>query len=203
MKTVVAIVLLLSSHLAYSADNYTRNYISSASMMSYTGQINPVFAWVSTVSTESKPTYFTNSSGASIMANPSSVVSGYDSTSTRYNVSNFYALKSDRYKLISHINGFNKGEILSIGYDSGINAEKLNVNNSFFVGYAKTMAVTQSSLFNISIGSWFGGNIKESPCVDSYGRQYSCQSLTAWSDYKPNYPRPLSFLDLKYIWVFD
>jgi hypothetical protein len=71
------------------------------------------------------------------------------------------------------------------------------------MGYTKTMAVTKSSLFNISIGSWFGGNIKESPCVDSYGRQYSCQSLTAWSDYKPSYPRPLSFLDLKYIWVFD
>ena len=79
MKAVIAIVLLLLSHLAYSADNYTRNYIVSASMMSYTGQINPVFAWVSTVSAESKPMFFTNSSGASIMANPSSVVSGYDS----------------------------------------------------------------------------------------------------------------------------
>lgn len=137
------------------------------------------------------------------MANSSSVVSGYDSTSTRYSVANFYAQQNDRQRLIGHINGFSKGELFSIGYDSGMNAQKLNVNNAIYAGYTKTMSFTKSSLTAVSFGSWFGGNVSESPCIDSYGRQYSCQSLTAWSDYKPNYPRPLAFIDIKHVWVFD
>ena len=137
------------------------------------------------------------------MANPSSVVSAYDLTSTRYSMSNFYALQNDHQRLVGHIAGFSKGELFSIGYDSGINTQKLNVNNAMYAGYTKTMSFTKSSLTSISFGSWFGGKASESPCVDGYERQYSCQSLTSWSDYKPIYPKPLAFIDFRHIWIFD
>jgi hypothetical protein len=203
MKSIIFCLLYFVFANSYGADANTRSYMIQTSMTAYTEQVTPVSFWISSFSSEKKPMYFTNASGMSILANPSSVVSGYDSTSTRYNVSSFYALQNDRQRLIGHINGFSKGELFSIGYDSGISAQKLNVNNAFYAGYTKTMSFTKSSLTSVSFGSWFGGKISESPCLDSYNRQYSCQTLTAWSDYHPSYPRPLTFLDLRHVWVFD
>jgi hypothetical protein len=203
MRNILILILLIFSTHVTAADSFTRNYAIQNSMYSYTEQVKPVNFWVSSFSNEKNPTYFTNASGMSIMANPSSVVSSYDSTSTRYSVANFYAQQNDRQRLIGHVNGFSKGELFSIGYDSGINAQKLNVNNSLYAGYTKTMSFTKSSLTAVSFGSWFGGKTSESPCVDSYQRQYSCQSLTAWGDYKPSYPRPLAFIDLRHVWLFD
>lgn len=203
MRVFSFLVLLLLSINVFAADTFTRNYAIQTSMTSYTDQIKPVGFWLSSFSSDKKPMYFTNASGMSIMANPSSAVSAYDSTSTRYGMSNFYALQNDHQRLVGHINGFSKGELFSIGYDSGINAQKLNVNNSVYAGYTKTMSFTKSSLTAISFGSWFGGRTSERPCIDSYERQYACQSLTAWGDYKPSYPKPLAFIDLRHVWVFD
>ena len=203
MRVFSFLVLLLLSVNVFAADTFTRNYAIQTSMTSYTDQIKPVGFWLSSFSSDKKPMYFTNASGMSIMANPSSAVSAYDSTSTRYGMSNFYALQNDHQRLVGHINGFSKGELFSIGYDSGINTQKLNVNNALYAGYTKTMSFTKSSLTAISFGSWFGGRTSERPCIDSYDRQYACQSLTAWGDYKPSYPKPLAFIDLRHVWVFD
>jgi hypothetical protein len=203
MRVFSFFILFLLSANAFSADAFTRNYAIQTSMTSYTEQVKPVGFWLSSFSSEKNPIYFTNASGMSIMANPTSAVSAYDSTSTRYGMSNFYALQNDHQRLVGHINGFSKGELFSIGYDSGINTQKLNVNNAVYAGYTKTMSFTKSSLTAISFGSWFGGRISERPCIDSYDRQYACQSLTAWVDYKPSYPKPLAFIDLRHVWVFD
>ena len=203
MRVFSFLVLLLLSVSVFAADTFTRNYAIQTSMTSYTDQIKPVGFWLSSFSSDKKPMYFTNASGMSIMANPSSAVSAYDSTSTRYGMSNFYALQNDHQRLVGHINGFSKGELFSIGYDSGINTQKLNVNNALYAGYTKTMSFTKSSLTAIGFGSWFGGRTSERPCIDSYDRQYACQSLTAWGDYKPSYPKPLAFIDLRHVWVFD
>jgi hypothetical protein len=203
MKNTLSLILMVFGSYALAADTFTRNYAIQNSMYSYTGQVEPMGFWISSLTNEKNPKYFTNASGMSIMANPSSVVSAYDSTSTRYSVANFYSQQNDRQRLIGHVNGFSKGELFSIGYDSGINAQKLNVNNSLYAGYTKTMSFTKSSLTAVSFGSWFGGKTSESPCLDSYGRQYSCQSLTAWGDYKPSYPKPLAFIDLRHVWIFD
>ena len=195
--------LLFFSVNVFAADAFTRSYKIQTAMTAYTGQVKPVGFWISSYSIEKNPTAFTNSSGAAIMSNPASMVSAYDSTSTRYNMSDFYAMQNDRHRLVGHVNGFTKGELFSIGYDSGINSQKLDVNNAFYMGYTKALSFTKSSITALSFGGWFGGNTSESPCVDSYGRQYACQSLTAWSDYKPNYPRALTYIDLRHVWVFN
>ena len=202
MRLLFILIAFASFH-SFAADAFTRNYAIQTSMTSYTEQIKPVGFWISSFSSEKNPVYFTNASGLSIMANPTSAVSSYDSTSTRYGMSSFYALKNDHQRLVGHIDGFSKGELFSIGYDSGINSQKLNVNNALYAGYTKTMSFTKSSLTSISFGSWFGGRVSESPCVDSYNRQYSCRTLTAWSDYHPSYPGTLAFIDLRHVWIFD
>jgi hypothetical protein len=203
MKFLLIFLWLIFSGNLFAADPMVREHVLRASMLSYTTQIKPTPIWVSSVKIESNPTYFVDSAGSGIMARPNSVVSAYDSTSTRYGMSDMYSYKSDRYKLVSHINGFSKGEIFSIGYDSGINTDKLNMNNSLYAGYTRTVSMTNKSLTALSLGAWFGGSIKENPCLDSYGRQYSCQTLTAWGDYKPRYPTALAFIDIRHIWIFD
>jgi hypothetical protein len=203
MKYLLIFIWLIFSRNLFAADPIVREHVLRASMLSYTQQIKPTPIWVSSVKVESNPTYFADSAGSGIMARPNSVVSAYDSTSTRYGMSDMYSYKSDRYKLISHINGFSKGEIFSIGYDSGIYTDKLNMNNSLYAGYTRTVSMTNKSLTALSLGAWFGGSIKENPCLDSYGRQYSCQTLTAWGDYKPRYPTALAFIDIRHIWIFD
>lgn len=188
---------------SYGADLFTRSHAIDASIRSYGGQITPTTFWISSFNSEKTPKYFTSASGAPILTPPASVVSAYDPTSTRFSTSKFYALQNDHRRLIGHVNGFSKGEIFSIGYDTGINTQKLNINDSIYAGYAKTLLLTKSSLITISFGGWVGGKINESSCVDDYGRQYSCQSLTAWSDHHPNHPKPLLFLDLRHVWIFD
>jgi hypothetical protein len=202
MKNILTVLCLLPS-VVFGADNMTRDYIMKTSILSYTGQIQPTAIWLSSISVESNPKYFNNASGGFVAVNPTSVVSSYDANSTRYNVSEFYKPNADRYKLITHTNGFNKGEIFSIGYDSGINSQKMTINSAVFLGYAKTMSFTKTSITSIGVGSWFGGSTSERPCLDSYDRQYSCRTLTSWSDSKTSYPKPISYIDIKHIWVFD
>ena len=203
MRMTALFLFLWCPVLSFAADSFTRNYVIQASVASLNGQTGSSLFWISSYLQENKPAYFTNASGMTVLANPSSIVSAYDSTSTRYSMSKFYSLNNDHMKLIGHMNGFNKGEIFSIGYDSGTSTQKLSINSALYAGYTKTLSFSKSSITSLSIGSWFGGKIGESPCIDSYGRAYSCQTLTAWSDYKPSYPKPLAFLDLRHVWVFD
>lgn len=203
MRFVLLLYFCLFSINTFAADAFTRNYTLQATMTSYATQVTPMGFWLSSYVSEKKPTYFSNASGGSIIANPSFVVSGYDSTSTRYDMSSFYALQRDRIKLIGHINGLSRGELFSIGFDSGISTQKLIVSNAIYLGYAKTFSFTKSTISSMSFGSWIGGGISERPCMDDYGRKYSCQSLTAWTDYRPSYPKPLSFIDFRHVWFFD
>jgi len=92
--------------------------------------------------------------------------------------------------------------IYSIGFDSGVSAEKIKIQKSLFLGAAHVIQLQKKSHLVISAGSWFGGRIKELPCYDAYDREYWCQNLTSWADYKPVYPNILRYLDVRYIYKF-
>mgnify|MGYP006113928125 FL=1 len=92
--------------------------------------------------------------------------------------------------------------IYSIGFDSGVAAQKIKIQKSFFLGLAHVIQVENKSHMVLSVGSWFGGDIKESPCYDLYDRAYWCQNLTSWTDYKPTYPKNLKYIDIRYIRIF-
>ncbi len=95
-KVKLAAFLLITCLVAHSENITPRENVIRASQLSYVEGIKPGFVWVSAISVESKPVYLSNSSGTSIMTIPLTVVSAYDSTSTRYDVSNLYALKNER-----------------------------------------------------------------------------------------------------------
>jgi hypothetical protein len=202
MKLVLALLLVLTASFSAFAQESIRDYAARTSILSFSNSTQMPPLWFSSFMNEKKPAYFTNASGAMIMMNPVSVTSAYDSTTTKYSMSRFYAQNADRYKIMAHINGLNKGEIIHFGFDTGMNSQKMSVGNAFFVGTTKTFQTSNSSLLNFSVGSWLGGSINESPCTDSYGRQYSCRSLTTWQDYKPYTPQQLAYADLKFIFIF-
>ena len=185
---------------AQNSENSHREYIVKQSFFSFMGQ-NDSSIFFSKLNIEQNPVAFLDAGGQLIVANAQNVSSGYDST-VKYYVGNFYKPNSNRYQLIVNILGFQKGQFFSIGFDNGVQAQKLSVNQALFVGLTNTFEVSKQTLFNIGFGAWLGGNISESPCVDSYDREYWCQTLTSWSDYKPHYPQQLKYVDFRLLNVF-
>jgi len=195
----ISIFILSSNCHAQNAENAHREFITKQSFFSYTGQ-NESSIFFSKLNIEQYPASYLDSSGQPIVGNPQTVTSAYDS-SIKYYVGNFYK-SNNRYQFIFNILGFQKGQFFSVGYDNGVHAEKLTVNQSLFLGFSQAFEVTKHTLFNVGFGAWFGGNTSESPCVDSYDREYWCQNLTSWSDYKPKYPKPLSYIDFRILTIF-
>jgi|GEM_PF-1245404 len=180
-----------------------RQQLTDFSLLAYELKTN--LFWLSELNVENDPSYFTSSSGHHIIKNSWFVTSAYDPSYKIYDVRDFYKPKSNRVKFIGNI-GINSlpGTILSLGYDNGIKSQKFTLSKNFFVGAAKTFELIEKNYITISAGKWFGGGkVTETPCRDSYDREYWCQNLTAWSDYNPNYPKNYSYIDIKYTLKFN
>lgn len=92
--------------------------------------------------------------------------------------------------------------LLSFGYDSGLQADKLSVAPSTFLGLAKNFEIDKANTMSVSWGQWFGGKVTERPCLDSYDRQYWCPNLSAWIDRPTLDTQPSRYYELKYQWQF-
>ena len=195
-------VLLMSPLFAFAADLQHRHEINSYALSSAISRPMRNTIWVSRFDIDSASNeYFLSSSGTPVASSKKIVSSIYDAD-TRYDMSEFYKKKSNRTKIISNFLLNSPNTVYSFGYDSGIAAEKINIEKSFFLGIVHVIEVYKKSYFSISSGSWFGGRVVESPCYDSYDREYWCQNLMAWKDYKPVYPKNLSYIDFKYFIQF-
>jgi hypothetical protein len=65
-------------------------------------------------------------------------------------MSDFYKKKNNRTKLISNFLLNSPNTVYSFGYDSGIAAEKINIEKSFFLGIVHVVEVYKKSYFSIS-----------------------------------------------------
>jgi len=201
MRYIIFFIILIFSYTAKAVDpNYT-NQISDISINSKLMNANLPIPYLSRLSVQKNPASINNSSGLSIMSSPGNVNSGYDSAIS-YNVSDFYRQNKPRLETTLAVPSSLPGEYFTIGLDSGVSSQKLKISNGFFLGYTNTIDLNQDTFFNYSFGSWFGGKVKETPCYDSYNRAYSCKSLTAWSDYKPDYPTQYSYINIKAVKYF-
>jgi len=197
-------VFLLGTVLSFSSlanELPHRAMVLNASLLSKLQARQDALIFPSFLLFEKNPTNFTDPFGSFIAAKPSKITSLYDSYRT-FDVSQFYNLSYPRVAAIINFEERKNGLIYSIGIDSGYRTSKLSTNTSLFLGVAKTFEFNKNNYFIMSFGSWMGFNVKESPCVDDYSREYWCQNLMAWSDYRPNsYEKPM-YLDLKYIKFF-
>lgn len=153
----------------------------------------PTFPLLSSLSFDNgSPKYMMRADGEYIYNNPGNVVSSYyylDTTaninSFTHNVSHFYKSNRPRFNVMLHYLGWLKGTVFSLGLDSGHNSQKLDLTPAIFIGYTQAVKMSPTSHIAFGAGSWFGGKVKESSCVDDYNRQYWCYNLTAWDD-RPN-----------------
>lgn len=185
-----------------SGDVQHRSIIPNLALASSIDRPLHTIFWISGISVYSKNVdTFLNSSSSTILSVKKVITSAYDADVT-HNVSKFYEDSHNRVKLISNFKLSSPNTIYSVGFDSGVAADKINIRKSLFLGAAHVVQLNKQSHMALSAGSWFGGKIKESPCLDAYDREYWCQNLTAWVDYKPVYPKNFNYIDIKYIYKF-
>jgi len=194
--------LLISPLFAVAADLQHRHEINSYALSSAINRPMRNTIWISRFDIDSVSNeYFLNSSGTAVASSNKIISSIYDAD-TRYDMSDFYKKKNNRAKVVSNFLLNSPNTVYSFGFDTGIAAEKIKIEKSFFLGIAHVFEIYKHSYFLVSSGSWVGGHVTERPCYDSYDREYWCQNLTAWKDYKPVYPKNLSYIDFKYFLQF-
>jgi hypothetical protein len=157
--------------------------------------LRPNGVWFSSISNLSASSgNLAGADGSPIFSMPAAVASGYDS-SVAYDVSGFYqGLRKTRVNFILNYSTETHGEVVSFGFDPGAQSEKATVKRALFVGYTRALVPQKSVILTFSTGAWIFSGMNETPCIDSYDRQYHCRSLTAWSDYSsPKYRTPYYF----------
>jgi hypothetical protein len=196
MKYLIICAFLMAPLTVKAIDSSYSSDIVRISLLSKLQGKNLPIPYLSRLSVEENPQTLTNASGFAVVSGLTTAISGYDS-SVRYDISPFYELKSPRVKGALTMPFSSPGEYFTIGLDTGAAAQKMNVGEAIFFAYTNALSVNKNTFFNYSLGGWFGGKIRETPCYDSYDRAYSCKSLTAWSDYNPNYPTQYRYVSVR------
>lgn len=165
--------------------------------------LRPTGVWFSSISNLAATNgNLSGSDGRAVSSIPALVASGYDS-SVVHDLSGFYkGLRQPRINFVLNYATAIHGEVISFGFDPGARSEKVTVNRALFLGYTRAFMPQKNLTLSFSTGAWILGGVNESPCVDSYDRNYHCGSLTAWSDYsQPRYRTPY-YLDLRFGFSF-
>lgn len=171
-------------------------------LLSQAHEASPNMLWVSKLGYSSEnPAIFKDASGRSVSRNPRLVRSAYDSEIS-HDVSDLYNPKNQRFTFIANFSFNTPGLVWSLGFDSGVETSKLRIGRGIFLGATKAFQLGKGSYLALGSGGWVGGRILERPCYDDYDRAYWCQNLTAWTDYRPHYPRPARYADVRYLYQF-
>jgi len=140
--------------------------------------------------------------GESLLKAPGAVCSIYDNA-VCYDVGQFYrsavpqVLVSGYYKLDGNT-------AINWGIDSGFSSQKLSVSPALLLGISKRWYLSErrDSQIVFEFSGWLGQSIKHSPCSDSYGREYYCGNLSAWSDFTETSRTDNFYVKLWYDWAF-
>lgn len=195
----LALTFFIIPLAAFSGDSQHRSSISNLALASAIDRPLRNMFWISNLEiTDKSNDFFINSSGATVIVANKIVSSAYDSDIS-YDVSKFYQKNNNRIRLVSNFILNKPNTIYSIGFDSGVSSEKIKIKKNFFLGLSHVVRVENKSHIVLSAGSWFGGDVKELPCYDFFDREYWCQNLTSWADYRPIYPKNFEYIDIRYI----
>lgn len=182
----------------YGADGPHKDMIVNAlKYQAWSGQ-SIIFPFFSELQVQREVRSFKKINGDDFLSVSPWVTSAYDATSAPYEITPFYTSKSTRTRLVVNYFIPSTSILLSGGYDSGSDAEKITVSASKFVGLSTFWRLSSQSALYLLMGAWGDQDVTERPCLDSYDREYWCANLTAWSDHVPLDSARLNFVHLKY-----
>ena len=199
MRVVALCVgLLFVAARAYAADGPHKEAITSAlKYHAWSGQ-SIIFPFFSEFQVQREVRSFKKINGDDFLSVSPRVTSAYDSTSASYEITPFYASKSSRTRWVVNYFIPSTSILLSAGYDSGSDADKITVNASKFFGLSTFWRLSTQSAAYLIVGAWDQQDVTERPCIDSYDREYWCANLTAWSDHVQLESAQFNFIQLKY-----
>jgi hypothetical protein len=206
MSVLIRCLLCVLCHAAcnfsaHASDEDHRDTISRVLMASSQFGTNWPYPFITQLYLQREQGHFTLSSGQSLIAVPATVASGYDA-SISYPISDFYRANKLRQRWVMNYLEPGSGWLVSLGYDSGTQANKLSIAPSLFGGAAKNFVLAKNHFLLFSWGQWFGGKVTERPCLDAYNREYWCPNLTAWIDRPSLNTDPGRYHEMKYQWLF-
>jgi len=150
--------------------------------------IKVAWPWLAEMSVDAAPHTIRAADGRALLRRPTVVASAYDA-SARYDLSRFYRAKSPRLRLKLRYAGRMRGEVITVGLDSGYAADKITVKPALLLGYARAFEVRKNFYLTAGVSGVIGGRVTEKACFDSYDRAYYCPTLTAWRDHRPRQHR--------------
>lgn len=98
-------------------------------------------------------------------------------------ISRFYTPDNLQFHVSGNIDLASNTRI-KLSYDNGLETDKLERDPTLNVGIQQFIEITENSVLALSAGVELGGDVEHTSCKDSYGREYYCGNLTAWSDFK-------------------
>ena len=200
MKMRVFFILcfcFVSASPVLAADDAHRRLMAHFALAAERQKMKSALPWITRFSFETTANVheIRLADGEMIYARPAIVSSAYDRSVT-YDVSGFYKPSSPRLNAVMNYSGWHAGEIFSFGFDTGFSAEKIRVKPAFFLGYTRAFRLGEMTHLTLGMGSWFGGGVSETPCLDEYDREYWCPALIAWTDYAPPRRRLAQYVNL-------
>jgi hypothetical protein len=113
-----------------------------------------------------------------------SVCSAYD-PSVCADVSQFFRPEKTQVARIAFVTALSPHLGLRVQVTEAAHAPKVSIQAKVQLGVLLSTQRRSGKALVYEVFSSAGGNLVHRPCVDSYGREYHCATLSAWSEY-PN-----------------
>ena len=180
---LIASFLPMLPLICHSFDGQSKKALD-LSVSTYVANYTDSFATLDSLNIERSNFYFYNSKNELIFSSGDTIYSAYDASVTA-DADNFFHRKNYRLNFTGILKTASRGEILLLGFDSGVSSNKLKIRPAIKLGYVNTYEPHADFYISYSISKWIGGSISETPCLDAYDRLYTCRNLISWTDRSP------------------
>jgi hypothetical protein len=140
----------------------------------------PTF-WISHINTSSDGI---RHRGGQLITNIPDTVSAFYDPTIKHNIKHFYQAQNRKLSVITGFSPARQWGVLTLGYDSGHRSKKLTIDQSYLIGYTNQLQLSKTVSLMASGYTWLGGEISETPCFDSFDREFSCLTLQPFSEYQ-------------------
>ncbi len=180
--SISLLIFLFHPSVSYSFDSGVGKALN-LSRSSYITGFADTFWVLDGLILENTPRHFYDANNNLIFSSDENIYSLYDSSVVA--LGDDFFKRNYRLNLTGLYKTNRKGELILFGLDSGVSSNKLSISPAIKLGYVNTVMMKSQFYLSFGLSKWYGGVIKEVPCLDSYDRLYSCRNLISWLDRTP------------------